>query len=456
MVRKSVASIALGFFLVLLPAQLVLAGGGQEAAEQTEETPSINLLLISHPFVDAMEPLVPEFEEQFGIEVEMEVLAEQAGFEKLLADLSSQTGTYDLFMTSPLQNWQYISGGWVEPLDGYIEDPDQTASDYDFDDFVDGIVDAGRWTGEPMEGVGEGDLYALPINYESYLLAYRPSVLEREGITVPTTYEELKVAVEQLQGVTGPDGAPIYPIITRFDKYWDLTYLTFGSMLQSYGVEFLDDQGNVAIDSAASVQATEDFIELISKGSPQGAGAFTWYEALQGFASGQYVFSLFEADQFAAVYEDPEQSSIPDDVGYAMIPAGPDGDRKAGVWLWSMSMNSASQDKESAWQFLQWLTSKEIMIRTHLNGNMNPVRQSAWDDPEVAAMVRSWGEEEGQYLKVVQDTAEIAALRFPPHPELTRMLDIWAEAIQQSFYGQGSVQANLSAAKERIEATLAE
>ena len=52
-----------------------------------------------------------------------------------------------------------------------------------------------------------------------------------------------------------------------------------------------------------------------------------------------------------------------------------------------MSMNANSQDKEAAWLFLQWLTSKETMIKTHLGGNINPVRQSAWEDPEVAALV---------------------------------------------------------------------
>ena len=95
---------------------------------------------------------------------------------------------------------------------------------------------------------------------------------------------------------------------------------------------------------------------------------------MQGFASGQYVMSFDEANLFAPVYEDPAQSAIADDVGYAPTPLGPDGERKAAAWVWSMSMNANSQDKEAAWLFLQWLTSKETMIKTHLGGNMNPVR----------------------------------------------------------------------------------
>ena len=42
----------------------------------------------------------------------------------------------------------------------------------------------------------------------------------------------------------GPNGK-IYGIITRFDKYWDLPFLTFGTMLQSYGVEMIDNAGHL-------------------------------------------------------------------------------------------------------------------------------------------------------------------------------------------------------------------
>ena len=175
---------------------------------------------------------------------------------------------------------------------------------------------------------------------------------------------------------------------------------------------------------------------------------------MQGFASGQYILSLDEANLFAPVYEDPKQSAIADDVGYAPTPLGPDGKRTAGAWVWSMSMNSASRDKAATWLFLEWLTSKETMIKTHLGGNMNPVRASAWVNPEVAALVETWGEHPGQYREVAEEMAEVAGVRFPPHPELTRMLDRWAEAIQQSYFDNGNVKENLCAAQDDIKAML--
>ncbi|WP_172374435.1 sugar ABC transporter substrate-binding protein [Mesorhizobium sp. NZP2234] len=415
---------------------------------------TINLMLISHPFVESLKPLLPEFTAKTGIKVTYEELAEQSGFEKLLADLSSKTGTYDVFMTSPLNNWQYAAAGWLEPLDGLIANTDKTAADYDVNDFIPSILSAGRWDLTPLKGIGEGSLWTLPINFESYQLAYRPSLLKKLGLQVPKTYADLLAMADKL-AIDGPNGK-MHGIITRFDRYWDLPYLTFGTMLQSYGVEMLDKDGKLQICSDKSIAATQDFVTLIKKASPEGAGAFTWYEAMQGFASGQYVFSLNEANLFAPTYEDPKQSAIAGDVGYAPTPLGPDGKRAAAAWIWSLSMNSASTHKDAAWLFMQWVTSKETMIKTHLAGNMNPVRKSAWDAPEVAKLMESWGETPGQYIQAAKTEAEVATIRFPPHPELTRMLDRWAEAIQKSYFGQGDVKTNLCNAQADIQKMLDE
>jgi len=65
-------------------------------------------------------------------------------------------------------------------------------------------------------------------------------------------------------------------------------------------------------------------------------------------------------------------------------------------------------------------------------------------------MVQAWGAYPGQYLETVQVMSQVAGINFPPHPELTRMLDVWAGAVQRSFYEEGNVEANLCAAQEQI------
>ena len=122
---------------------------------------------------------------------------------------------------------------------------------------------------------------------------------------------------------------------------------------------------------------------------------------------------------------------------------------RQGAWIWSMSMNAASKNKEATWLFLSWVTSKDTMIATHLAGNMNPVRASAWENPDVVAMVNSWGETPGQYSDVTATMAEVAAVRFPPHPELTRMLDRWAQAVQEVYFNGTDTRTALCEAQGR-------
>lgn len=422
---------------------------GAEYNPRAFEGETIRLLFIEHPFVGTVEPLIPEFEELTGINVEIEVLAEQQGFDKLQADLSNKAGNYDVFMTDPLHNWQYAAAGWLEPLEDYIASDALTAPGYDVEDFAPGVYNAGRWTLEPLKGIGEGSTWGLPINFESYNLTYRPSLFEEAGVEVPETYEELLEAVKQLDASLPADK---YPIVTRFDRYWDLTYLTFGSMAQSYGVEILDADGNVGIASPQGVEAAELFLEIVKAGSPDDAAAFTWYEVLQGMSSGRFAIAFNEADLFAPTYENPDESAVSDDIGYAMVPEGPEG-RSTGAWIWQVALNSSSKHKGAAWTFMQWLTSKETLLETHKAGNMNPVRLSAWEDAELASMVDEWGAEPGQYREVLEGTAEIAGIRVPPHPELTRALDIWAEALQKSYF-DGNTEANLQEAAAQIERIL--
>lgn len=447
----------LALLLTLATMISVFAGCGQTPAEKPKEPVTINILCVSTTFADIISEQVKQFEAEYGITVNCEVLEEASAFEKLLTDLSSGSGTYDLFMTSPVYNWQYISGGWVEPLDPFIADAKKTDANWDLEDFIPGILNAGRWTGTKLSGVGEGNLYSLPVMFETYMLAYRPSVLAKYNVEIPKTYTELAETVSKLaaEDLKDDSGLAMYPVVTRFDKYWDLTYLTFGTMLQSYGVSMVDENGKVAINSPESIEATELFIKMIQEGSPEGAGQFTWYEAQQGFASGQYAFSFNEADGFASTYQDEKQSLVSKDVGYAVTPLGPDGTRSASTWVWSLSMNSGSKHKDEAWQVLQWLTSKDVMVEQHLKGSMEPVRNSAWENKEVAALINSYGEYPGQYLDVVKVMGESAKLTMPAHPEITRALDVWAEAIQSAYYGQMSVKDALDAAAVKITEILA-
>ena len=61
----------------------------------------VRLILNKHPYTESLLPLIPEFTELTGIEVpEPLILPEAEYFQKLLVDLSTGAGEFDVFMTT--------------------------------------------------------------------------------------------------------------------------------------------------------------------------------------------------------------------------------------------------------------------------------------------------------------------------------------------------------------------
>jgi len=77
----------------------------------------------------------------------------------------------------------------------------------------------------------------------------------------------------------------------------------------------------------------------------------------------------------------PDKSTVAGNVGVALFPAGDSGSKPYNVCPWALSIGVNSEKKDTAWEFIRWLTSKDMMARTQAAGN-SMARSSAWDKPE--------------------------------------------------------------------------
>lgn len=179
---------------------------------------TLSILLNRHPWTDATEPLFGEFEELTGIKLEYDILSEEEYMEKLLIDLSTGAGIYDVFMAGAVFEWQYSHGGWIKPLDKYLNDPTLTPPDYDFNDFYPGLVKSHRWDGKLGSAAGEGPLWAIPIQQEVHMLYYNKWLLDKLGIEVPTTYEEFYEAARKATTVI--DGVQYRGVSSLLGRSW--------------------------------------------------------------------------------------------------------------------------------------------------------------------------------------------------------------------------------------------
>jgi len=405
-------------------------------------------ILVEHPYTDAMEPFFPEFEELTGITIKHEKLPETQFREKLLLALSTGAGTYDVFMTGYIDDFRYVGGGWIEPLDDYVADPGRTDPSWDFADFYESLIEVNRWNGEPGTGVGEGNLWALPVNEEGYSLFYRKDIFEAEGIEVPTDYDQLLAVAEQLHGKEF-EGQTLSGFVARGDRTWPTTTTGYGTVFWSWGAEVMDPEAwKSTVNSEAGVAAT-DYWGRLMKFAPEGVTGFTWYEAMQAFMSGT-VAMFIDADHMAGSFEDPEQSKVVGKV-YAIPPEGPGGIR-TNIWIWSLGLASQAKEKDAAWLFMQWATNKEILKASAVKNNINPTRRSVATDPEILEYMAGWGDYAEVYQTLIEEYSRVLV---PALPEFAQIGDVWAKSVQEVVLGQKDAKTAMDEAAAEMDKVLA-
>ena len=293
------------------------------------EGQSLTIGLNKHPFTESLLPLIPEFRQLTGINVEYLILPEAEYFTKLTADLSQQRGEFSVIMTGPMRNWQFVPPDWIMPLDDFLKNPKLTDLGwYKLEDFYPALIAANRWNGKIGRGVGEGPLYSIPVLEESYILAYRKDIFDQYNIKVPTTLEEMAEAARQVKKNAGIPG-----IVARGTPSVATMGTGFISGLKSYSDgqwSELDGKLKANFSDPRSVKYTETWINMVRESGPPNWANMQWYDAMEAFTAGQ-AGMIVDADFFAASYEDPSKSKVAGKIGYALIPAGPGGKAYSGL-----------------------------------------------------------------------------------------------------------------------------
>lgn len=409
---------------------------------------TIKLHLNKHPFTESLIPTLKEFTELTGIAVEYSILSEEEYREKIIIELSSHSGSVDIFMTGPFTEWSYVRAGWVEPLDDYMNNPSLTNENYDLDDFFPVCLTGNRWNGKPgYKNYGKGSQWAIPVQVETYILAFRKDWAEELQLTPPRNYEEYYDFAKAMTREI--DGRQVHGVTARGIGTWSTITTGFLTGFSSYGCRDFDDQMNCTINSPEAVEFTEIWIKALKECGPLAWTSNSWYDTKEQFESGQYGMWL-TVDFFAVGFENPERSRVAGKVGYTLAPAGPDGTIRSNIWTWALAINRYSRKKLASWLFIQWSTSKEQLTAAAIEGNWNPSRRSVWDDPKVASITKDWD----NYRDVVSENLQnYAHVCWTPQSEMPAIGDRWARALQQIWSGTDA-QVALDRAAADIDRTI--
>lgn len=388
---------------------------------------TIEVAFNQHPYADAIIEKLDEFKELTGITVDYSVTPEENYFDVVTTALNAKNGKPDVFMTGSYQLWEYAPAGYIQGLDEFLNDPSKTSPDYDASDFLEGVIQSNRWDLTPGNPAGEGELWAIPIGFETNVLAYNKRAFEENDLEVPTTFEELIETAEKLQGWNGPGS---YGIATRGTRSWATIhpgYMTAYSMHGAKDFDVEDGKLVAQVNSPEAIEVTDMFAELVKRGGPQDWASYTWYEVSSDLGAGKaaMAFDASSASYFQSV-EGASQEG--ENLAWAPPPLTKDGaEPGANLWIWSLAMNETSEKKDAAWLFMQYFSGKEHTLWGATEASVfDPVRSSVWEDP---AFKEKIAQKDG-YKETFDAIIDNTSIKFTPQPEFFNTTTEWAGALQ--------------------------
>lgn len=333
------------------------------------QTKAIRVLLANHPYADVLKPLASEYEKLTGVKVNIESYDENQLTQKLTTEFATRSSTVDVFMTRPLQEGKmFFRNGWYEPLSANLKNAKKTPASYDFPDYTKSSVDATTYN---------KTVNAIPLVTEWQVLYYRTDLFKQAGLQPPKTLDELVAAAKKLTDTSKGQ----YGIVSRGQRGAAVTQ--FSSYLYNHGGDFIVD-GKAVVDSPAAVEAFKFYGKMLKEYGPPGVTNMSWAQGVALFQAGK-VAMWTDASVFLGNLKDASKSQVPDKVGVALFPAGPKGNAPFIVVSWAMAVSKQSKNKDQAYDFLMWATSKEMAKRAMIEKGITMARASVWSDSEVLA-----------------------------------------------------------------------
>lgn len=294
------------------------------------------------------------------------------------------------------------------PLDGYLE---KAKINFSKDHYYENIINDMYY----KEKDGSYKLYGLPLDVHSNVLIARKDIIEENGLTVPTNYEEFinvnkTLAKKAKEGKykyrqakkfdktmswnTMNAGSKLYPLYMSIEAYDDeMTYAITGPVQN--GTKIVNENGLPAWNTDSTVKYFENMRELMypTDGSLPIIQKKLGYEFIDNFYKGNYVFCSTGPWNIAG-YKQIINSNIGFGAGsfedtMAIIPLSnifaktdnPEANKIVGTsHAFSLTKTVTSDTVGAACMvFADWMTKQ---YKDWLKGGHLPVLKSAMEDEE--------------------------------------------------------------------------
>jgi ABC-type glycerol-3-phosphate transport system substrate-binding protein len=267
-------------------------------------------------------------------------------FEEMLHSFTDDDPPFDLVCTDEVMLRKFAAEGRVVVLNDLMT--------------RDGIV-LDDVTAATREAVTlDGEVLGLPCVNVSNMLLFRRDLLDRHGLSVPQSWDELKEVAGRLQEAVRKDGAPeFYGFATRGAPGGGHAVWTISSFAASYGAAWFDAAGRATTLSEAHEAALATYVDLLRAVAPPDQPQISFVELMRDFRAGRVGMILEVGMEYAHLFrDDPELAAKS---GVALVPAGPAG-RFANLYCPPYAIPKSTKVRDEAWELLKFLCSPAQLL----------------------------------------------------------------------------------------------
>lgn len=339
---------SLGLVLLAVVSQ---GASAQDFNWKKHQGKTITFLANNNPVANALLKYKGDFEQLTGMTLKVDTYQEQQMRQRMVTVMNSRSDEVDLFMSLPSrEGLQFAKAGWYADLTEMVKR--SSAKDYDFADLSPGLV---------KDSTYNNQIFGIPLNIEGPVVYYRKDIFQKCGVAFPKSLTELESVAAKLK-TCDPAATPF---VSRGLK--PALPFTFSVFLHNMGGQYMKD-GKSQLCSKDGQVSLDLYARMLKNYGPPGVVNYSFYQITSLYKEGKAAMSFESSNELRSVMDGGARLK---DTGVALLPSGPGGSHPT-VIGWTMSVSAYSKNKEAAWYFIQWASSRAMEEKLALDGIAPP------------------------------------------------------------------------------------
>lgn len=326
---------------------------------------------------DSGDGVTLEFQQWWGVELP------DGALQEICDDFTEETGINIELLSNPYADTKtQIAAGAaagtmadVVGLDGsWVYD---FAKQESIANLTDLMTDAGYDDSQLSDQIQvDGSTYMIPVVNFAYPLYVNMDILEEAGVSeVPTTWSEFLDACDKITSNTDA-AAFVIPLSSEAPNGIQNQFMTW---LWASGGAMLED-GKPNLEGNEDLEKVVDFVKEMKDNGylSDGAEAMKEQDMVNEFENGRLAFMVDGISHLTLIKEESPDLNF----DYAKMPVmdGYEGESGMDVANWGIGIAENCENKEEAWQFVEYLMSPEVNAKLAQLANAFPGNATAEPD----------------------------------------------------------------------------